>query len=114
VTPLEPWERVFVGEKFFEGAHGEMDCIACHLGDPQVRSDKEAAHEDLVPYPSEDAEYFCAECHADEVENYEQSLHFAQEGYFERFSLRAGYDLMNLKSSGWSVVLVMPHVGNVI
>ena len=93
MTPLEPWERVFVGDKFFEGAHGEMDCIDCHLGNPQIGLDKDAAHEDLMPYPSEDPEFFCASCHESEVENFEQSLHFAQEGYFERFSLRAGYSL---------------------
>lgn len=93
MTPLEPWERVFVGEKFFEGPHGEIECIVCHLGDSMVRSDKEAAHEDLIPYPSEDPELFCASCHPDEVENFEQSLHFSQAGYFERFERRAGFSL---------------------
>ena len=92
MTPLEPWKRVFVGETFFETAHGQIDCVICHLGNSEERSDKDSAHEVLIPYPSEDASFFCASCHQDEVETFKNSLHATQEGYFERFSLRAGYD----------------------
>ena len=92
MAPLEPWERVYVKKAFLETAHGQLGCTECHSGVENV-IDKIQAHEGLVAYPSEDPQTYCSACHFNEVSSFENSLHKTQEGYFERFKLRAGYDL---------------------
>jgi len=89
---LEPWERVYVNEDFLTSIHNQNGCTSCH-GGVEEAPDKEVAHEGLVAYPSEDAQTYCATCHPNETNSFKNSLHFAQEGYFERFTLRSGYDL---------------------
>ncbi len=69
-----------------------MECTFCHDGNPNGK-DKTEAHEDLIPYPSEEAEYTCSPCHSTESAHYKTSIHTTQEGYYERFKIRAGYDL---------------------
>ncbi len=91
MTPLEPWKRVFVSEEYLETAHGKMSCTWCHNGNPQS-PDKEEGHKGIIAYPSEDADFYCGPCHAEEVKNNKISIHTTQEGYFERFRIRAGYD----------------------
>jgi len=93
VAPLEPWARVFVKESFLETNHGKIECVECHKGDEEAFDDKAAAHEGLVAYPSEEADTYCASCHQEEVASFENSLHKTQEGYYERFIIRAGYDI---------------------
>ena len=102
MVPLEPWKRVYVEEDFLETVHGQLGCTSCHSG-VEKSSDKYEAHQGLVAYPSdEDADLYCGTCHGEEVETCKNSLHKTQEGYFERFSLRAGYDM---RDSGYEHVL---------
>ena len=81
MAPLEPWEKVILDqEAFSETVHGQIDCIACHQGiqDPE----KETAHTDLIPDPSEDAQKYCGDCHPDVTDAAVNSLHNTQEGYW--------------------------------
>jgi thiosulfate/3-mercaptopyruvate sulfurtransferase len=55
--------------------------------------DKAGAHDGLVAYPSEDAQKYCGSCHPTETNSFKNALHYTQEGYFERFKIRSGYDL---------------------
>ncbi|MCP4716118.1 MAG: hypothetical protein GY868_13460 [Deltaproteobacteria bacterium] len=92
MAPLEPWKRVYINDDFMDSIHGNIDCIWCHEGN-EKSNDKTTAHDGLVSAPSEDSAYYCGVCHGDEDGAHVNSLHRTQEGYFERFSLRAGYDL---------------------
>ncbi len=93
MTPLEPWKRVYVKEDFFITEHGQMHCVECHDGNRMIL-DKDKAHEGLVAYPTdEDYNFYCSECHFEQVSSYEGSLHNTQEGFFNRISLRAGFDI---------------------
>ncbi len=89
MSQLEPWKRVYVKKQFLETVHGELGCITCHGGDDKSFN-KKSAHQNLIIYPSEQAETYCADCHEDEVASFKSSLHWNQEGYFERFKVRAG------------------------
>ena len=67
-------------------------CIECHAGNKKS-SDLDKAHENLVAYPTkEDANLYCGSCHAEDVESYSGSLHNTLEGFFNRISLRSGFD----------------------
>lgn len=99
MAPLEPWEKVLVKEVFFtDDPHGGVKCTKCHNGNSNT-SDKNAAHATVVAHPSEQPENFCYSCHPEGdalhtvLANFQTSIHKTQEGYFERFTLRAGYDL---------------------
>ena len=66
MAPLEPWEKVMVdGEAYPETVHGHIACVDCHKG---VQSpDKDTAHTNLIPNPSQDAHTYCGDCHPDVV-----------------------------------------------
>ncbi len=81
MTPLESWEKVLVNEEtFLETVHGKISCQVCHLGEQS--DDKEIAHTDLIPYPSDDPEEFCGNCHPDLAASSENSLHGSLAGYW--------------------------------
>lgn len=81
VAPLEPWEKVLIDEAAFtDTVHGKIACQTCHQG---VQSpDKEIAHTDLIPYPSDDSETFCGECHPNLTAAAENSLHVNLDGFW--------------------------------
>lgn len=80
MAPLEPWEKVFVNaEAFIDTVHGQIGCVECHSGVQSL--DKAIAHENLIAYPSENAEESCGECHPDILEVYPESLHASLTGY---------------------------------
>lgn len=81
VAPLESWEKVLVDEAaFLATVHGKIDCQACHQG---IQSpDKEIAHSDLIPYPSDDPETFCGKCHPNLTAAAENSLHATLDGFW--------------------------------
>jgi hypothetical protein len=97
VPPLEAWEHIYVKEAFLDSDHGKLGCYWCHSGNKEVFDDKEAAHEGLIAYPSEDPENYCAPCHQEETENNTTGIHTTQQGFYERFRIRAGYDLQDGK-----------------
>ena len=92
MAPLEAWEIVYVKEGFLGTKHGKVACKSCHGGNDQEFS-KEAAHVNLTPYPSEDHDSFCTSCHTNESSVYSTSLHQNQNGYYDLFEKRAGFDL---------------------
>jgi len=98
VPPLEAWKKVHITSEFFEkDPHGQFSCQKCHGGNPGG-SDKESAHQGIVQFPSEEWETYCLECHSSDpvynrFVNFDSNLHKTQEGYFERFRQRAGYDI---------------------
>jgi hypothetical protein len=94
VSQLEAFERVLVKNEFLDSPHGKIECIACHRGDKNA-SEKQAAHKDLIAYPSEYDQVYCNGCHDDIVTNYAHSLHRNQEGYFKRIESRLGYSIKN-------------------
>jgi len=83
---------VYVQGSFFNTAHGKMSCIHCHHGD-ETQFAKDAAHVNLVAYPSSDPEKYCGSCHSGPVSNSGTSLHQTQNGYYHLFEKRAGFDL---------------------
>ena len=87
---MEPWEKVLVSSsEFLEGVHGQIACIDCHEGNPNS-TEKELAHQDLISRPSEDSAKYCASCHSDITDNFGESLHVSQAGYWEVLDTRAG------------------------
>lgn len=88
MAPLEPWEKVLVGEEFTETLHGSLPCTACHGG--QQSDVKEEAHTDMVARPSQDFNAYCGPCHAEITDDYSESLHLTQAGYWETLETRAG------------------------
>ncbi|GBD94895.1 hypothetical protein BMS3Abin05_02511 [bacterium BMS3Abin05] len=92
VTPLEPWEKVFVKQDFFGSVHGKIACIGCHKGNPEAAT-PEAAHKGMSADPSEEPQTTCAGCHTNVVAHFEKSIHFNQNGYFTLFEKRAGFSL---------------------
>jgi hypothetical protein len=92
VSQLEAFERVLVNNEFLNTPHGKIECIACHRGDKNAY-EKQAAHKDLLAYPSEFDQVYCNGCHNDIVTKYENSLHRNQEGYFKRIEDRLGYSI---------------------
>ena len=92
MPPLEAWEKVLVEDDFLLTTHGQLSCIACHGGNEKA-TDKNAAHVDLIAYPSDDGQTYCAGCHANAVSTFPNSLHRNQEGYYSLFEQRAGFDL---------------------
>ena len=92
MAPLEPWEKVLVKPDFFNGVHGKIACVGCHKGN-QEATNKDSAHVGLVADPTEDAQTYCAGCHATIVEHFQKSVHFNQNGYFTLFEKRAGISL---------------------
>lgn len=91
MAPLEPWEKVLVKAEFLDTVHGRMGCVKCHNGNGEVADDKNAAHQGLIAYPSDDAEAYCS-CH-EQVDNHNLSIHRTQEGYYHWFEQRAGFDI---------------------
>jgi thiosulfate/3-mercaptopyruvate sulfurtransferase len=86
---LEPWEKAIVNnEAFSETDHGKLTCIECHAG--TNAPEKEAAHTDLISYPSADPQKFCAECHEEETASYANALHNTQSGYWTAINTRNG------------------------
>jgi len=92
VDPLDPWKRVYIEEEFLDTLHGNIDCYWCHEGNKDA-TNKDDAHQGLIAFPSEQPSNACRYCHVEEHAANKTSLHTTQEGYFERFNVRAGYDL---------------------
>lgn len=87
VAPLEPWEKVLIDEGAFLGTvHGKISCQECHQGEQSP--DKETAHTDLIPHPSDDPQPICGECHPDLVSAAENSLHATLDGYWTALASR--------------------------
>jgi hypothetical protein len=90
VAPLEPWERVFVkGEEFLATTHGQMSCIYCHGGEQS--EDMETAHAGMIADPSAGGRgNACANCHGDQSDHFEKSLHVSLSGYWKTLDARSG------------------------
>jgi thiosulfate/3-mercaptopyruvate sulfurtransferase len=87
---LEPWEKVLVAtDEFGETLHGQLPCTACHSGQAG-ETEKEVAHVGLVSRPSEDFNAYCGPCHAQITDDYRDSLHLNQTGYWDAIETRAG------------------------
>lgn len=89
MAPLEPWEKAILDpDGYPETVHGEIPCVACHLGD-QLAADKESAHTGLISRPSEDPQAACGECHPDVVTMNADSLHNTMAGYWTVLDARS-------------------------
>lgn len=82
MAPLEPWEKVIIGEDFFTNVHGSTTCVACHAGDSSTL-DKDIAHAEMIPAPDADPQRTCGNCHNEIVSTSADSLHVNQAGYFQ-------------------------------
>jgi len=75
VAPLEPQKKVLVSKDFFSSEHGEIECQACHGGDPKA-GEKDGAHRGLITRPSlADPQRACGECHDEITPTAARSLH---------------------------------------
>ncbi len=83
---------VYVSEDFLQTAHGKSQCVDCHNGNSSA-FDKQGAHQGIIALPSDSAEVYCKGCHPDIVARYANSLHYNQEGYFQRIENRTGFDI---------------------
>ncbi len=96
MAPLGPAERVLVSEDFLSSVHGQLACTSCHGGNPntplteEAKKDAHASEANFVALPSEQFDVYCSACHSDITSRFKTSLHYTQNGYFERFSVRAG------------------------
>ncbi len=88
MAPLEPWEKVIVGDAFFTNVHAQTTCSACHAGDSSTL-EKEAAHTGLITAPDADPQRTCGNCHNDIVTTSVDSLHSTQAGYFQTMYSRS-------------------------
>jgi hypothetical protein len=81
VAPLEPWEKALVdSETYPQTVHGMVECTECHNGIQD--SDKDVAHTELNSRPSAGPAEVCSDCHDDQTEARDTSLHATQEGYW--------------------------------
>jgi thiosulfate/3-mercaptopyruvate sulfurtransferase len=88
---LEAWEKVLLDLSGYENTtHAQIACTSCHGGtnDPE----KEIAHTDLIPDPSEDPGRSCGECHPDLIEPQLESLHYTLAGYDATLAARSEPD----------------------
>jgi len=83
----EPWESLLVDEKFIPTVHGQFPCTSCHGG--QQSSDKDVAHTELNPNPSQGPQVVCAECHPDVGHIFENSLHATVRGFWTELDARS-------------------------
>ena len=102
MAQLSPEDRVFVNADFLNTTHGQLSCTACHNGNSKTdlteesKTEAHAESDDFVAHPSAQADKFCAGCHANIVSQFAKSLHYTQEGYYQRFMVRSGgSDLRN-------------------
>ncbi len=120
MAPLEPEERVFVSEEFLGSVHGQLACTACHGGNPntaltrEAKAEAHASEAKFIALPSEQFEVYCSACHSDITSKFASSLHFTQNGFYERFKIRAaGMDLRsdaNMKA-GFQAGCAKCHAG---
>lgn len=89
---MEPWQMVLVKESFLNSTHGSLGCTTCHKGD-ETATVKEEAHIGLVAAPSDSADSFCGECHAQILESHGNGLHANLTGYYKSIEKRLGYDI---------------------
>jgi thiosulfate/3-mercaptopyruvate sulfurtransferase len=79
VTPVEPWERVWIdAETFAQDIHSYINCTDCHSG--QAVDDFEDAHDGMVTEVVTSPEV-CGSCHVDSGEPAFASLHNTLAGY---------------------------------
>ncbi len=83
------WEKVLVSTEFANSTHGSIGCRTCH-GGGEGELEKEAAHEGMIPHPSDGNAEACQGCHADITFRFPASLHATQQGYFTAYENRAG------------------------
>lgn len=89
---MELYEKVYVSEDFLESDHGDIGCAECHGGNPDAEEMAEA-HEGVVRDPSfADPVSACGDCHEDEVESIENSLHYSLRPYWDKILTRASTD----------------------
>ncbi|MCK9443883.1 MAG: hypothetical protein M0Q14_05100 [Tissierellaceae bacterium] len=67
-----------VSKDFLETSHGQLGCINCHSGENLPT--QEQAHATMNPYPSEDNDGVCAQCHVGVTETYASSIHYNLHG----------------------------------
>jgi len=100
VAPLEPYEKVYVDSDFLdedEDVHGQISCEACHGGNPDAETMKEA-HEGVRKDPTyPDATKSCGECHLDGghpeiAEKNSTNLHISLSPFFKKIAHRANPD----------------------
>lgn len=85
MTPLEAWEKVFLGDgKFLQSTHGKLGCVFCHQGNGATL-DKATAHKGLIAEPSAQPEKACGFCHTPQVQHYKTNLHVNLNGYWTYF-----------------------------
>jgi thiosulfate/3-mercaptopyruvate sulfurtransferase len=97
VEQLAPHEKVFVDEEFMEDEnHGDLTCADCHGGDP-TSLDFKAAHTGVQKDPSYPAPGICADCHDEQSEHYETSLHYSL-APFEHTIMTRGTDDPEIKA----------------
>jgi len=81
LAEIEPWEKVLVnGETYPSSIHGLNACTDCHGGTQS--QDKEIAHQEMNPNPSEAPEPVCGRCHENVTRYAEINLHNTLEGYW--------------------------------
>ncbi len=79
MTPMEPWERVWIdAETYSEDVHSYINCTECHGG--EAVDDPEIAHDGLVTEVVNSPEV-CGRCHLDSGIPAFNSLHNTLRGY---------------------------------
>ena len=75
MVPLEPQKKILVSADFLSSEHGEIECQACHGGNPKA-GEKGNAHSGFYSRPSmQNLEKACGECHEDITATVADSLH---------------------------------------
>jgi hypothetical protein len=76
LAPLEPYEKVYVSKAFLDTEHGQLECDACHGGNPND-SNWQTAHKGVVKDPTfPDPSKACGSCHEEIAATAPQSLHY--------------------------------------
>jgi hypothetical protein len=77
---LEAQKKVLVGTSFVESLHGSMGCVTCHGGVEPAKTREQAHQNGWTAFPSKQENSKCLQCHKDEYENFQKSLHFTSTG----------------------------------
>ena len=106
VAPSRPaFLNAFVNSEFTATVHGKIGCTGCHGGDAAALEKREAHTSMKV------AESDCANCHSEQAELHNTSLHNTMNGMAHALKLRSGEDNYHKLGTVWSNDCASCHAG---
>jgi hypothetical protein len=101
---LEAQKKVLVSVSFPDSIHGKMGCVTCHGGTEPAGTRAEAHNNSWTAFPSQGDNPTCLQCHKNEYQNFQKSLHYTSRGVADpklgMVVARANPDMMDNLAEG--------------